>query len=47
MQGLEVKNLSKHFGGLTVAQDITFDLPPGARNALIGPNGAGKARSPI
>ena len=43
MQGLEVKNLSKHFGGLTVAQDITFDLPPGARNALIGPNGAGKS----
>lgn len=43
MPGLDVKNLSKHFGGLTVAQDITFDLPPGARKALIGPNGAGKS----
>lgn len=43
MPGLEVKDLSKHFGGLTVAQDITFDLPPGARKALIGPNGAGKS----
>ena len=43
MHGLNVKNLSKHFGGLTVAQDITFDLPPGSRKALIGPNGAGKS----
>lgn len=43
MRGLDVKNLSKHFGGLTVAQDITFNLPPGSRKALIGPNGAGKS----
>ena len=43
MHGLNVTNLSKRFGGLTVAQDITFDLPPGSRKALIGPNGAGKS----
>lgn len=43
MHGLNVENLSKRFGGLTVAQDITFDLPPGSRKALIGPNGAGKS----
>ncbi|MFV0385018.1 ABC transporter ATP-binding protein [Paracoccus sp. (in: a-proteobacteria)] len=43
MKGLEVRGLSKHFGGLTVSEHIDFDLPPGARKALIGPNGAGKS----
>ncbi len=43
MQGLCVRGLNKSFGGLTVASDIDFDLPPGARKALIGPNGAGKS----
>ena len=40
--GLEVKNLHKSFGGITVANDINIQLKPGARTALIGPNGAGK-----
>lgn len=40
--GLQVKNLNKNFGGITVASNINIDLPPGARTALIGPNGAGK-----
>ena len=43
MTGLEVRALCKSFGGLKVAQNIDFDLPPGARKALIGPNGAGKS----
>ncbi|MEC7763761.1 MAG: ABC transporter ATP-binding protein [Pseudomonadota bacterium] len=43
MQGLEVKGLSKRFGGLVVSEGIDFDLPPGSRKALIGPNGAGKS----
>ncbi len=43
MAGLEVRDLCKSFGGLTVAEGISFDLPPGARKALIGPNGAGKS----
>ena len=43
MQGLEVRNLSKRFGGLVVSEDIHFDMQPGARKALIGPNGAGKS----
>ena len=43
MQGLEVRGLSKHFGGLVVSESIDFDLKPGARKALIGPNGAGKS----
>jgi branched-chain amino acid transport system ATP-binding protein len=43
MSGLEVRNLCKSFGGLRVADNIDFDLEPGARTALIGPNGAGKS----
>lgn len=43
MQGLEVRGLTMRFGGLTVSENIDFDLPPGARKALIGPNGAGKS----
>ena len=43
MQGLEVRGLTKRFGGLTVSEDIDFDLRPGDRKALIGPNGAGKS----
>ena len=43
MSGLEVCNLCKSFDGLRVAQNITFELRPGARKALIGPNGAGKS----
>lgn len=43
MSGLEVRDLSKSFGGLTVSEGINFDLPRGARKALIGPNGAGKS----
>ncbi len=39
---LSARGLHKRFGSLRVAQDITFELPPGARHALIGPNGAGK-----
>jgi branched-chain amino acid transport system ATP-binding protein len=39
---LSARGLHKRFGSLTVAQDISFDLPQGARHALIGPNGAGK-----
>jgi branched-chain amino acid transport system ATP-binding protein len=39
---LETRGLCKSFGALTVAENISFSLPPGARHALIGPNGAGK-----
>ncbi len=41
-EGLDVRNLSKSFGGLKVAHDVSFALKPGDRKALIGPNGAGK-----
>ena len=39
---LQTIGLSKQFGALTVADQIDFQLKPGARHALIGPNGAGK-----
>jgi branched-chain amino acid transport system ATP-binding protein len=39
---LAIRNLNRRFGALTVASDISFSLPVGARTALIGPNGAGK-----
>ncbi|MBM3528025.1 MAG: ABC transporter ATP-binding protein [Alphaproteobacteria bacterium] len=39
---LETRSVSKNFGALQAARDITFTLEKGARHALIGPNGAGK-----
>jgi branched-chain amino acid transport system ATP-binding protein len=39
---LEVHNLSKSFGGITVAHDITLRLERGERRVVLGPNGAGK-----
>src|SRR6266849_5534117 len=39
---LAIRSLNRRFGALTVASDISFSLPVGARTALIGPNGAGK-----
>jgi branched-chain amino acid transport system ATP-binding protein len=39
---LAIEGISKNFGGLRVARDISLTLQPGARHALIGPNGAGK-----
>ena len=39
---LEVRNLTKRFGGFTAVNDVSLDLAAGARHALIGPNGAGK-----
>jgi len=40
---LEVRNISKSFGGIPVLQSVTFDLRRGEVHALVGENGAGKS----
>tara|TARA_R110002072_G_scaffold62214_7_gene155948 strand:+ start:40085 stop:42607 length:2523 start_codon:yes stop_codon:yes gene_type:complete len=39
---LQIRNLSKSFGALVTARDISFDVMPCTLHSLIGPNGAGK-----
>ena len=39
---LEVRNLSKHFGGIRAVDACSFTVERGSITALIGPNGAGK-----
>jgi branched-chain amino acid transport system ATP-binding protein len=40
---LEVKGLTKRYGGLTANADIAFDVAEGEIVGIIGPNGAGKS----
>ncbi len=39
---LEVRALSKAFGGLKVVHDVSLYVEPGERRVILGPNGAGK-----
>ena len=39
---LEIKHVSKFFGGLAANSDVSFDVEQGMIMGLIGPNGAGK-----
>jgi len=39
---LRTTRLSKQFGAIRAASEVTLAFPQGARHALIGPNGAGK-----
>jgi len=39
---LEVRNVSRYFGGVKANQDVSFSVEPGIVLGLIGPNGAGK-----
>jgi branched-chain amino acid transport system ATP-binding protein len=39
---LEVRGLTKRFGGVTAVDGCSFDVPRGSITALIGPNGSGK-----
>ena len=40
---IEVENLSKRYGSVTVASDVSFRCAPGSVTGFVGPNGAGKS----
>ncbi|MTE01955.1 ATP-binding cassette domain-containing protein [Paracoccus sp. YIM 132242] len=40
---LSLRDVSKRFGALTVAEAVSLDLAPGEALGIIGPNGAGKS----
>jgi len=42
MNLLEVKKVSRFFGGITAVKDVSFSVQQGGILGLIGPNGAGK-----
>ena len=42
MAVLEVRNLSKSYGGVRALSDVSFSVAAGEMVAMIGPNGAGK-----
>lgn len=39
---LELKHITKRFGGITASEDINLTIPKGVIYGIIGPNGAGK-----
>ncbi|MGV0878917.1 ABC transporter ATP-binding protein [Martelella sp. FLE1502] len=39
---LEIRNVSRNFGGIRAVEDVSFSVAPGKITGLVGPNGAGK-----
>ncbi|WP_426004616.1 ABC transporter ATP-binding protein [Paenarthrobacter sp. NyZ202] len=40
---ITVRNVTKRYGGQTVLDDVSCDIPRGGITSIIGPNGAGKS----
>ena len=39
---IQIKNVSKHFGGIKAVENVSLNINKGSITGLIGPNGAGK-----
>jgi ABC-2 type transport system ATP-binding protein len=42
MAPVEIRDLSKQFGGVAAVNHLPFDIEPGRVTGFLGPNGAGK-----
>jgi ABC-type Mn2+/Zn2+ transport system ATPase subunit len=40
---ITARDLTVHYGATVALEDVTFDIPSGARVAVVGPNGSGKS----
>ena len=43
MAPVEIRVLSKQFGGVAAVNHLSFDIEPGRVTGFLGPNGAGKS----
>src|SRR3954453_15546805 len=43
MAPVEIRGLSKSFGGVAAVNDVSFDVEAGRVTGFLGPNGAGKS----